>query len=298
MVCAGAKNRPPPSSYAFFSQWRWNSRPGQRPVEALALEVLHRDRDHDAGVGVLRVAARVAHAVGALQPVLGRRGHHDAARAHAERVDAAHLAVRPRGSRRACSRRAGSFGFFAAAPYWMLVDEPLRVLGAEADARRAWPRRSRARPRRSARTARAPSCPARAPPGRSPACARRDSFTPATAAVAVEQVLDPRLEAHLAAAGDELLAQPRDRARQQVRADVRLALDQDAVRRAVAARRSRSPCAPCGWLMRVESLPSVYAPAPPSPKFMLLSGSSDAVAHQLGHVFAARAPPRGRARGA
>lgn len=28
-----------------------------------------------------------------------------------------------------------------------------------------------------------------------------------------------------------------------------------------------------GWLMRVLSFPSVYAPAPPSPKFMLLSGS-------------------------
>ena len=56
------------------------------------------------------------------------------------------------------------------------------------------------------------------------------------ATLAGEHVLDPGLEADLAATGEQLLAEAGHREREEVRSDVGLAVDQDALRRAVAGK--------------------------------------------------------------
>ena len=91
-----------------------------------------RDADHDAGVGVALVAGILAHAVGDDAPRLGGRGHHGAARAHAEAVDraAVRAVMHELVVGGAQPRMAGSSAVAAA------VDERLRMLDAQADGER------------------------------------------------------------------------------------------------------------------------------------------------------------------
>ena len=84
----------------------------------------------------------------------------------------------------------------------------------------------------------------------------------------------PRAPHERAAAALQLLAHRRDRRGQDVRADVRLALRPRCAPTFPKRANSSTTLRTAGWWMRVPSLPSVYAPAPPSPKFMFDSGSS------------------------
>lgn len=88
-----------------------------------------------------------------------------------------------------------------------------------------------------------------------------------------DDVFDARLEPHLDAHGDELVAHLLDGEGQQIGADVRLALHETRSGAPYFAKVSITRRT-CGWLMRVDSFPSVYAPALPSPKFMFDSGNS------------------------
>ena len=101
-----------------------------------------------------------------------------------------------------------------------------------------------------------------------------------------QHVLHPRLEAHLDAGLDQLLAHALHREGQQVRADVRLALDEDAVRRAVL-REGLDHLAHEGVVdARGELAVGVRAGAALAEVHVAL-GHQRAVAHQLGHVLAA-----------
>ena len=101
----------------------------------VAAEIGRGDADQQGAVGVGAVAGEQAHAVGHHAAGLGRGGHHQPARAHAERVGRAaaggvkdQLVVG-----RAQARMAGVAAVLG------LVDQALRMLDAHARWRRAWP---------------------------------------------------------------------------------------------------------------------------------------------------------------
>src|SRR5713101_8468326 len=190
---------------------------GQSSVKTRLFEVLHRDGHHDARVGELGVAPRVAHAVGALEAFLGGRGDDDSARTHAKRVNppklAPHLEVLGQ-----LVVRGRKLGVVGGTPVLNPVHQLLRVLGAKADRERlglqAHPAvRGESLEQLAGGVSRCEDHPIgfehRAVAEPDPRCPR-----------AVRQdVLDPRFEVDPATALGQLLAKLFHRAWQQVRAD-------------------------------------------------------------------------------
>jgi hypothetical protein len=105
--------------------------------------------------------------------------------------------------------------------------------------------------------------------------------------VAIEHLFHPVLEEHLAASGDEFVTQPGHRARQQVRTDVRLALDEDVVRRSAAGERL-DDLAHHGVVDARGQLAVRIGAGPALSEVHVALRIQRAIPHQLRHIF----PPR------
>ena len=215
----------------------------------LAAEILRPDAHEQRAVGVYAVAGVIAHAVGDDAVGFAGRGDDRAARAHAERVDAAaarqvqrQLVIR-RAKRRMARRRAVLRG----------VDEALRMLNARADGEGLLHQRDAARKQRLKRVAGAV------------ADSEDDGFggqflfalcvliaNGGDMAVRMQYARQPRAEAHLAAQLENPHAHGLDHAAELIRADVRLGVNENVVRCAEAHKCAQNVLAARVFRARVE----------------------------------------------
>ena len=178
------------------------------------------------GIGVALVARVLAHAIGDHAPGLGGGRHHRAAGAHAEAVDRAAIA----GVMHQLVVRGAEFRMTGESSEARAVDQRLRMFDPKPNREGLWPRGTR----RAARACAA--CRASCGPSASTTCRLRKRFAALEhhaldLAVLDQQIGDLAFEAHFAAERDDLRAHLLDDAGETERADVRLADEQNFLRR-------------------------------------------------------------------